>query len=1292
MNRTRKLVIILCLIFLGLSNYIYASVFFQFSTSSSTGISQPDIILLPGTVGTNTVYSNGTSASYTVDSFSTNFFPQEYDVSIGQYVSGSTPSSINTLDSDYFTVSSAVSDTSSQQYFPSTFNLIGGTSVISGTISDVFSDNGAYLTLESYLSDNYDIEELVDNSSSDVDSSVDKGFNRDIIYQQVGPDYKYDVLWEQFFGNYYEDYVDSDSSDVDSSSDVGNLFDFTNMQSQSTDYSNLVETTSGISLVNSFESWSAVSASSHSFGYNLQNGADNYRLVVVGVSWEDAEASASARVTFDGIAMTEVATVTVGSGYSAYTGLWYMNESLLPMTSGTKTVNVTVSESITREIYVTVAEYEGVAQSAPIDTATDSNEAAGNTEVTLTVADEGSILVAVGVQGDTFSWGNTNNLVNLQDQLLTSSGGALGHLTNASIGDLVIGWNSLGTREGMVGAVWSPLVNYQLDQEIQWSQPVDYLEGAELALKTGSHTVTEDTSIQVWNSTASQWDTLGNLTANTWNNYTISSYLSGSDLTIRFIDTVSFEDDTKDAWQIIAAFIQYLGVGSNEDLVDNDSSNVDSTDDFGTHSSFISQQSGVDSIYDFLTESSAYNITLIDAESFEDTWPPAGWASSGNWNAETDQAFDSSYSADCDGKTSGVLDTISLDCSDAAAVYVSFWFIDDNLDNGDFLLQFWDGSQWDTIQDMNGYSEDVWHHWEQKVTNSQYLIGDFQIRFNAVGINPFEHIYVDLVDVKKEIQNSKLDLEIQWTNLDYYLPYSELCIYTGSTGAEDIKIEVWNISSSKWESLLSDLNENSWNNISISNWVTSSTFTIRYLDGNQTGDSVQDQWQIDVALIHLWSNETAQFAIDLEYQWTNLEYWELNEELCIYGGVMGEEDILVDVWYRDAWNNLFMDLSLGWNNISITSYLDSSTLTIRLRGATDLSDAIRDQWQIDVSLIHVWGPEYTAEIELLGNSNLYECTQIDWLVDSSWTNESVRVELQLYNHSAIAYPSSGDGYINYINTVADVDETKNQVISSDPSNFRNDTSWWSIKITGKTNTQFNLNLDYLLLDTTYNSEFTAQTEFIFTDITDSQSPHLNFSTITHNSVDGADITIQIWNYTTSSYALSGQGFLSYFSTGQNNKQNLNISINPSSLINNSYAKIRITSTFNASQINEDQYVNYIHLLQDPIQKTSNYALRVSNQGSETYNIRLISVNEINISRLINCTIKFNATTQVQVIDGVITQDTGAWLNILPMSNQDIIIIASSVNPDTKSIFEIELEARKNETGMVTKYPVFMNLE
>ena len=69
---------------------------------------------------------------------------------------------------------------------------------------------------------------------------------------------------------------------------------------------------------------------------------------------------------------------------------------------------------------------------------------------------------------------------------------------------------------------------------------------------------------------------------------------------------------------------------------------------------------------------------------------------------------------------------------------------------------------------------------------------------------------------------------------------------------------------------------------------------------------------------------------------------------------MGSENIKVDVWSGGAWQNLFTDLNSGWNNVTISSYLTASTLTIRFKGNVETGDRTQDSWNIDATLLHVW--------------------------------------------------------------------------------------------------------------------------------------------------------------------------------------------------------------------------------------------------------------------------------------------------------------------------------------------------
>jgi len=355
------------------------------------------------------------------------------------------------------------------------------------------------------------------------------------------------------------DYVDNDSSNVDSLADRGSHSNFTAQQyGPDSVYDTLIEDTISIVHENSAESYSATGQSSHNFNYALQRGSGNYRLIVVTISWEDAQDSASiSSLTFDGSAMTMAIDVTVGTGYSEYISLWYLLDASLPNNPGSYNIAVTVSETITREIYMAVAEYSGVKQSAPDDSDTDASTGSGSTAITLTAATDGSVVVAGVGEGGTNALTNTNNIVNLQEQVLTSSGSALGHQTDVFSGNIAVGWNSLSTRRGMAGAVWQPASDYKLDLEVQWTS-ADFDEANEELCIFGGTMGSENINIDVW--TGSTWINLLTDLSSGWNNVSISSYLTSSTFTIRFRGGTETGDTLQDTWEIDCTLIHTWGI------------------------------------------------------------------------------------------------------------------------------------------------------------------------------------------------------------------------------------------------------------------------------------------------------------------------------------------------------------------------------------------------------------------------------------------------------------------------------------------------------------------------------------------------------------------------------------------------------------------------------------------------------------------------------------------------------------------------------------------------------------
>ena len=155
------------------------------------------------------------------------------------------------------------------------------------------------------------------------------------------------------------------------------------------------------------------------------------------------------------------------------------------------------------------------------------------------------------------------------------------------------------------------------------------------------------------------------------------------------------------------------------------------------------------------------NLTLIDAESFEGSWPPSGWSEWGAWNKRSNERYHGYYSAAFDGGSSGYLTTPNLDCSDAEAIYVDFWYRDGGSEAGEFLLQYYDGHGWNTIYDLGAtWNEGEWLHYHEEVTNSQYFNSNFRIRWEMNTNYANDDVYVDLVTVTETSDTSSYSLDL----------------------------------------------------------------------------------------------------------------------------------------------------------------------------------------------------------------------------------------------------------------------------------------------------------------------------------------------------------------------------------------------------------------------------------------------------------------------------------------------------------------------------------------------------
>ena len=145
-------------------------------------------------------------------------------------------------------------------------------------------------------------------------------------------------------------------------------------------------------------------------------------------------------------------------------------------------------------------------------------------------------------------------------------------------------------------------------------------------------------------------------------------------------------------------------------------------------------------------------------------------------------------------------------------------------------------------------------------------------------LNSAMTVYVknsDILAIKLEPPKYELDLEVQWINVDPPRAHEYLCIRTGSLDAEALRVDFWN--GSTWVTIIDALSPNQWNNVSVSAYLTSPIFTLRFVGSAETVDSQQSIWQIDSALLWLWDDS---YSVEVEFtgtsnateSWTRLDW------------------------------------------------------------------------------------------------------------------------------------------------------------------------------------------------------------------------------------------------------------------------------------------------------------------------------------------------------------------------------------------------------------------------------------
>jgi hypothetical protein len=441
------------------------------------------------------------------------------------------------------------------------------------------------------------------------------------------------------------------------------------------------------------------------------------------------------------------------------------------------------------------------------------------------------------------------------------------------------------------------------------------------------------------------------------------------------------------------------------------------------------------------------------------------------------------------------------------------------------------------------------------------------------------------------------------------------------------------------------------------------------LEGTKVGGADAVTYPVD----EVWGGaQPASYQLDLEVQWTAAPYQETHEYLSIYCGSLGAENLAVAVWWNSSWQSLLTDLSAGWNNVSVSSYLTNATFTVRFTGANETADAVSDTWAFDAVLLRVWSDEYTGDVEFTGTSNTYHWQQLNWTVDSAWTTDAVQVTLQLYNYTAGQYPTSGAGYLTYTSGPADADQLQLQALLTDIETFRNATGGWQLRITGvkATATPFGLKADFAEFTSVHHSAYTASTEFAFSNMISKTPVQLNVTVVGHYNVTSVNVTLQLWNYSAVAYATGGEGYTTYLSDGDNVTTTLSVNANPEDFVFGGSAKIRVHGVL-ATTTAYRQETNQVKLQYRYNVNTYAPVLSIANQVADAWKIRFNAYDQQNIARLTNCIITLRdggSSTQIQIVDGAYMQQQGEWIDLAGSTSVDVDVRVEATVVDTSIIY------------------------
>jgi hypothetical protein len=176
-----------------------------------------------------------------------------------------------------------------------------------------------------------------------------------------------------------------------------------------------------------------------------------------------------------------------------------------------------------------------------------------------------------------------------------------------------------------------------------------------------------------------------------------------------------------------------------------------------------------------------------------------------------------------------------------------------------------------------------------------------------------------------------------------------------------------------------------------------------YIDS--TMDVPGDDIYVDYIKMGINRTVSVNYQLDLEVQFIEANYTQDKEEICVLTGSQNTEALHLDVWTGSDWVTLDDNLTAdGWNNISVSTYLTSDTLTFRFKGDDETNDAVNTSWEIDAVFLHCWNFTYQFQWEhqcweVVSGSYDYNISVYGYIIGIDWwdNNWNYRRKLTLNN-------------------------------------------------------------------------------------------------------------------------------------------------------------------------------------------------------------------------------------------------------------------------------------------------------